>query len=300
MADTREGIVPALAELIALREQVRAWPPARRTVTGAVGPATAVLRGRGMEYAESRPYSAGDEVRHIDWRVTARTGRPHTKLYHAERERLSLLVCDTSPRLYFGTRQRFKSVQAARAAALMAWAAQRAGDRLGALRGTATEAPIAPGRGVPGVLRVLGALARWYAAAPADDEGLLFAVRRARRLVHTGARVLLLADPHSLAEVPDGELAALGMHTDCACVLLCDPLELDPPARRLPFESGRYRVLDLADRALSRRWEERFGGQLAAACERLHRLRIPARTLLSDGEVADLLTLWLPGDRSVA
>jgi hypothetical protein len=66
MADTREGIVPALAELIALREQVRAWPPARRTVTGVVGPATAVLRGRGMEYAESRPYSAGDEVRHIE------------------------------------------------------------------------------------------------------------------------------------------------------------------------------------------------------------------------------------------
>ena len=80
-----------------------------------------------MEYAESREYVAGDDARHIDWRLTARTGRAHTKLFQAERERLSLIVADTSPALYFGTRVRFKSVQAARASAVAAWAAVRDG-----------------------------------------------------------------------------------------------------------------------------------------------------------------------------
>src|SRR3546814_11310880 len=75
-----------------------------------------------MEYAESREYAHGDDARHIDWRLTARSGKPHTKLFRAERERLTLLVADTAPALYFGTRVRFKSVQAARAGAVAAWA----------------------------------------------------------------------------------------------------------------------------------------------------------------------------------
>src|SRR3546814_2089591 len=74
-----------------------------------------------MEYAESREYAHGDDARHIDWRPTARSGKPHTKLFQAERERLTLLVADTPPALYFGTRVRFKSVQAARAGAVAAW-----------------------------------------------------------------------------------------------------------------------------------------------------------------------------------
>ena len=88
-----------------------------------------------MEYAESREYAQGDDARHIDWRLTARSGKPHTKLFQAERERLTLLVADTAPSLYFGTRTRFKSVQAARAGAVAAWIAVRDGDRIAALRG---------------------------------------------------------------------------------------------------------------------------------------------------------------------
>ena len=83
-----------------------------------------------MDYAESRLYVQGDDARHIDWRVTARTGRTHTKVFHAERDRVTLLVADTAPTLYFGTRRCFKSVLAAEIGALTAWAAQRSGDRV--------------------------------------------------------------------------------------------------------------------------------------------------------------------------
>ncbi|RBD43718.1 DUF58 domain-containing protein, partial [Xanthomonas oryzae pv. oryzae] len=118
-----DGLCPMLAELIALRgTAVHRGQPGRGR-HGLVGPVPAATRGRGMEYAESREYVAGDDARHIDWRVTARTGRAHTKLFQAERERLSLIVADTSPALFFGTRVRYKSVQAARAGAVAAWLA---------------------------------------------------------------------------------------------------------------------------------------------------------------------------------
>jgi len=92
-----DGLKPSLAELIALRERVRGWPPARLGAASVSGPALSPFRGRGMEYAESRPYAAGDDARHIDWRLTARSGRTHTKLFQAERERITVLVADTAP-----------------------------------------------------------------------------------------------------------------------------------------------------------------------------------------------------------
>ena len=158
----QEGIAPSLQELVALRALALGRRAPRRGRHGVSGQALSPLRGRGMEYAESREYAIGDDARHIDWRLTARSGRPHTKLFQAERERLTLVVADTAPTLYFGTRVRFKSVQAARAGAIAAWAALRDGDRIAALRGSQREAPIPPAAGPRGALRVLDALVRWY------------------------------------------------------------------------------------------------------------------------------------------
>jgi uncharacterized protein (DUF58 family) len=119
------GVVPSIAELVALRAVATSPRHLRRVRNANAGLASSPMRGRGMEYAESREYTVGDDARHVDWRLTARTGRAHTKVFHAERERLTLLVADTNAALYFGTRERFKSVQAARAGAVshgMQWA----------------------------------------------------------------------------------------------------------------------------------------------------------------------------------
>src|SRR5690606_3328374 len=116
-----DGIVPRLEELVALRHEAPRMDTPGIGRAGMRGAAPSSLRGRGMEYAESREYVPGDDVRRMDWRLTARTGRAHTKLFQAERERPALLVADTSPALYFGTRVRFKSVQAARAGAVATW-----------------------------------------------------------------------------------------------------------------------------------------------------------------------------------
>ncbi|MFP7726198.1 DUF58 domain-containing protein, partial [Lysobacter sp. D1-1-M9] len=134
-----DGVTPTLSELVGLRALASGRRSARLGRHGVSGHALSPLRGRGMEYAESREYVAGDDARHIDWRLTARTGQAHTKLFQAERERLTLIVADTAPALYFGTRVRFKSVQAARAGAIAAWVAARDGDRIAALRGSRRE-----------------------------------------------------------------------------------------------------------------------------------------------------------------
>jgi len=287
------GIAPTLAELVALREAARARSPARRGRFGASGQAQSPLRGRGMEYAESREYARGDDARHIDWRVTARTGRAHTKLYQAERERLTLLVADTAPALYFGTRVRFKSVQAARAGALAAWSAIGDGDRVAALRGSMREPPVAPAAGTRGVLRVLDALVRWYAAPPAEDAGLDVALEHARRLLKPGSRLYVLADPASVVAVPAHRWAALAMHSEVRVRLLSDPLEREPPAALLPFAAAlpatgaaasgdAHRIeLDLAAPAVRQRWKAAFDGPLQAALAQLSARGIRADVLSS-------------------
>ncbi|QDA57820.1 DUF58 domain-containing protein [Thermomonas aquatica] len=286
------GIVPTLPELIALRALVQGRRGARRGRHGVQGHALSNLRGRGMEYAESREYAQGDDARHIDWRLTARSGRTHTKLFQAERERLTLVVADTSPSLYFGTRIRFKSVQAARAAALAAWVAVRDGDRIAALRGTDGEAPVAPAAGPRGALRVLDALVRWYAQPQRDDAGLLAALEHARRLLRPGSRLVVPADPGSIAAIPPERWFGLAAHHELVVLLLTDPLERMPLAASLPFATATGGRVELAleGAATRRRWHQEFSVPLEATLESLRARGIRAMELSS----ADPSDAWLP------
>lgn len=295
------GIRPSLPELIALRARAMAWPPPSLGSANQEGPAQSPLRGRGMDYAESRLYAQGDDARHIDWRVTARTGRTHTKVFHAERDRLTLLVADTAPSLYFGTRQCFKSVQAARVGALTAWAAQRSGDRITVLRGTRMEAPAPPSAGPRGALRVLDALTRWYTQPPLNDAGLDFALEIAVRVVKPGVRILLLADPRSIDTLTDARLTALSAHLDAIAVLLVDPLELTPPQARVGFMAEQSRIdLDLSDLQVRERWRHAFAERFQLTRERLNRLGWRTLALRTDEAPDRVLGTLLPRRREAA
>lgn len=244
-----------------------------------------------MEYAESRDYVAGDDARHIDWRLTARTGRAHTKLFQAERERLTLIVADTAPSLYFGTRVRFKSVQAARAGAVAAWAAARDGDRIAALRGSLRESPVAPASGARGALRVLDALVRWYAQPPQEDAGLAIALDHAERLLRPGSRLVLLADPRSVAGIAERRWPALAQHHEVIVLLLTDPLETAPPKSALPFDSNGHRIeLDLASPVQRQRWLREFSAPVEAAIASLPSRGVRVQALSTDAPSES----WLP------
>lgn len=289
--DKGDGLKPTLGELVALRAIAQRRVPARKGRHNVTGPAQSNQRGRGMEYAESREYVPGDDVRHIDWRLTARSGRTHTKLFQAERERLTLIVADTTPELYFGTRVRFKSVQAARAGAVATWAAVRDGDRVAALRGSHGEAPVPPASGTRGALRVLDALVRWYANPPAEDAGLATALDNARRLLRPGSRLIVLADPRSIVAIPESRWPALAAHHEVVVLLLTDALEATPPAASLPFAIGQHRVeLDLASPDQRARWQDEFAQPLQQALEQLPRRGVRVFSLQGDAPSDS----WLP------
>lgn len=279
-----DGIVPTLAELIALRGLARARGRVAAGSSGLRAQAPSMLRGRGMEYAESRGYTPGDDARHIDWRLTARSGKPHTKLFQAERERLTLVVADTAPALYFGTRVRFKSVQAARAGAIAAWRAVADGDRVAALRGSGLAPPVPAASGARGALRVLDALVRWYARPPDDDAGLKVALDQAARLLRPGSRLLLLADPASVEAVPVARWSGLATHHQVIVLLLTDPLEMDPPGALLAFETAPddRLELDMAAPAQRRRWQETFSGRLSSLTATLEARGVRAVALSCD------------------
>ena len=239
-----------LAELIAMRARAgRAAANAARVRTALAGGHVSALRGRGMDYAESRVYQPGDDARNIDWRRTARSGKWHTKLFEAERERSMLLLIDTHATMHFGTRARFKSVAAARAAAWLAWTCVRGGDRIGIVAFGPVRAAVNPRAGTRGVLAVLGAVARWDGSARAagveSAQPLSNALARAQQLVMPGNQVWLLSDGWCTDTAAPAALARIARHADLRVVIVADALECKlPPSGSYLFETaaGKRRV----------------------------------------------------------
>jgi uncharacterized protein (DUF58 family) len=262
------GVRVSLDELIALRLRARRLArPGVRVGGHQAATHASRFRGRGVDYVESRNYQPGDDIRQMDWRVTARTGRPHTKVFQEEREQSILLLIDANPSMHFGTRVRFKSVQAARAAALLAWAAVQGGDRAGALGfGPGLNAEVKPGGGPRGALRVLRALTEWDSIATAtggQPVPLSQALQRVRRLARPGSRVLLLSDGFSADASAEGPLSLLAEHCDVAALLLTDPLEqaAPPPGRYALRSEGAQVVLDFGAVRTRQSWPRLFAEQ---------------------------------------
>lgn len=268
----------ALDELIALSALAHGASLARSRRSAAMrsGGILSRWRGRGVDFRESRIYQPGDEIRHMDWRVTARSGKPHTKLFEEEREQGLLLVQDFNPSMRFGTRVRFKSVQAARAAALLAWMGSAAGDRVGSLGfGGGVQGEVKPAGGRRGVLNVLRALRDWdQQTDPAAQQSLSSALLRVRRLLRPGMRLVLLSDGFSTDEEAARRLPQIVARHEVAVVLLRDALELAaPPPGRYALHLGSSRtVLDFGDKAVRTAWSERFSSsrdRLRGICMKL-------------------------------
>jgi uncharacterized protein (DUF58 family) len=201
------------------------------------------FKGRGMEFDETRPYTPGDDIRHLDWRVTARTGKTHTKLFREERERPVFLAVDSRAPMFFATRGVFKSVMAARLAAIVAWSAQLHGDRVGGqIFSEIDTVELKPEHGRRAVLRLLQNLVEVEPAANPSEQaiGAAFEVAAARLARHArpGSLVFIFSDFRKLTPAGEASLVRLRRHCDVALVFIHDPLERQLPSR------GRYRFVD--------------------------------------------------------
>lgn len=126
-------IFPNLNELIQLKQKIAGYALNNKSATTANGAYNSLFHGLGMEFETVRQYVVGDDVRHIDWRVSARIGKPHVKTFRAECDRNVLILVDQNAYMRFGTRGTFKSIQAAKACALLSWQSLQLQDRVGGL-----------------------------------------------------------------------------------------------------------------------------------------------------------------------
>jgi len=257
-----ERVEPQLRELMSLAAGARALPSWSRSIRARQsGQFLSTLRGRGMEYDESRPYQPGDDIRQLDWRVTARTGKPHTKLFREERERPVFLCVDYRRPMFFATRGVFKAVQAARLAALLAWRAQQNGDRVGGfVFADAEHHELPPRRSRTAALQWVKLLA---ASAPAcrgatigggDLAPLTAALTRLQRVAKPGSLVFLISDFRGYDDSAAAALARLAQHTDTILLAVHDVLEAEFPGLDGPalVADGR-RSLQLAGITASQR-----------------------------------------------
>lgn len=227
--------VPYFDELLELRHPARAlqFATRRRVNTRLSGLYASVFRGQGLEYEETREYRPGDEIRNMDWRVTARKGTPHLKVFREERERVVMLCVDQSAAMHFGTQGTFKSVQAARAAALLGWAANEQHDRVGGLIFGRAEQPLLllrasrTRRSLWQLLRTLTTPATY--ADPHQDWLLLALARLASSLQHN-ALILVLADFNQPAPRLEAQLAQLRQRHEVVLFPVDDPCDRELPA----------------------------------------------------------------------
>ena len=238
-----DGIRLNAAELIALKPRCNALalPMNQPAASALAGAYRSRFRGRGVDFLESRNYLPGDDIRNMDWRVTARTGKPHTKIFQEERERPVLVVLDASPSLYSGTRTRLKSVAAGQLAAAIAWTAVRRGDRIGAfLCAPRDHRELRPAGGRRGAMRVIQGLVDWLDPEFAHPgiEPLSATLERVRHAVRPGSLVIIISDFFNLDEVCNRHLSRLRQHNDVIGCQVMDPAEQFLPKGRYPISDG--------------------------------------------------------------
>lgn len=206
------------------------------------------FRGRGMEFEEARPYQPGDDVRSIDWRVSARTGKTHTKVYAEERERPVHIVLDQRNSMFFGSEARFKSVLAAELAACLAWAALGASDRIGGqIFSDTREVDIRARRNKQAIVQFLTRIVEFNQSLPdLPAEGnpskrpLDYIFEECRRLTRPGTALFVLSDFSDFNDEAAKLLCGLGRHTEITLFWITDPLESNLDLEgRLGMSNGR-------------------------------------------------------------
>lgn len=295
----------SLEDLLALRGAAQGLRLQSRRLTRLVhaGSHRSSHRGRGLEFQEVRPYVSGDDPRTIDWRVTARRGKPHTKLFREERERPVWLLADLNSSMFFGTRRQLKSTVVVRAAALLAWSAALAGDRVGAVVAGATSCRIIPPRArEAGVLPLLGALLELQPRAPgAASDSLNAGLRSLAPIIHPGSLVLALSDFASLdAGNDDARWASLAVHNEFRLFWVTDPLEKEG----LP--NGRFRIglpgrlLSVDGAAIRGAWIEKWRVREARIQQLARGMNASVTQLDTSEPVEVVLRTLLSGRRTAA
>ena len=240
------------------------------------------FRGRGMDFDEVRQYQPGDDVRTIDWRVTARTQTPHTKVFREERERPVIVITDLRPNMFLGSRN-LKSVVAAEICSTLCWAGLYANDRVGGMIfGAQQQYDIRPKRSHHTVLQLIHSLHDYTGLllnATQSRFALSDMLSEARRVIHPGTSLFIISDfydyqPGQRSDQTHQHLFQLARHCDLTLCHIIDPLDqqLPPPGSYAITDGTQRALLNTRQQKLRQRYEQQFRNrqqQLRQLCGQL-------------------------------
>ncbi|MEO8610572.1 MAG: DUF58 domain-containing protein [Chloroflexota bacterium] len=255
----------------------------------------AIFKGRGIEFDAVRPYEPGDDIRSIDWNVTARAGEPFIKRFVEERELTVMLVIDTSASSFFGTVNQQKHDLAAEFGAVLAYAAISNQDRVGLLLfSDEIELYVPPRKGRNHVLLLIRDL---LAAQPAQKgTNISLALKTLNRVLKSRAIVFLVSDFLAAQDEYAADLAITARYHDLIGVVLSDPLESVWPDVGLlglqDAETETVRWIDTAQKNWTRKFDKQAQRFQQMRDEMLYKVGIDRIDLPSDGDYLEALTTF--------
>ncbi|AVX89143.1 DUF58 domain-containing protein [Pseudomonas koreensis] len=282
-----EGLVyVSLAQLMALEFKARDLSFLARQPQGSIlaGNHASRLRGRGLNFDELRRYQPGDDLRHLDWRASLRTGKPVVRTFTEERDRPALIVVDQRMSMFFGSQRSFKSALAAELGALAAWMVFNAGDRVGGLvfndQRIDSIAPLRSRKRVEALLsRVVQQNQALNASNPdAEDEDQLDkALQRCLALAGHDHLICIVSDFAGAGERTLQLMRQLRAHNDVIALQVYDPLALKLPSDgRLLVTQGQLQVeLAVEKRSVHQPLGDYLGGRLKDVATLLRRSQVP-------------------------
>lgn len=233
------GVSLSINELLPYQNQIVRWlAPANNIWSQLNGQHQSTQKGRGMNFTEVRQYQAGDDIRSIDWRVTARTGKTHTKLFAEEREQPTILYLDLRPSMFFGSSFMLKSVQLAHMASLISWLTVEQHDRIGAVIDTGSRfIEIRPTARKKGALTILQHLIEQHNHIITNihqfdsinfidsNQNMTSSLQILNRIAPKGSEIILLSDFLHCKEGDRPLISQLRKHNQVRWVHIFDPLE---------------------------------------------------------------------------
>lgn len=304
-----KGAVISLQQLLLQRyaAKIVEYVTHNRSIAGISGLHLSKLRGRGIDFEEFRPYQPGDDIRTIDWRVTARTSKPHTKVFREERERPVIIAVDQSSSMFFGSQVAFKSVIAAQAAAIFCWMAIDNGDRAGGLVYSDTHySLVRPKRSRRSALHLLNQvhefnqrLSQKNLNTLAEREqlgqtGLATALAQIRRISKPGSTLYIISDFLSINDQGLQYLSQLSRHNNVVCCLVYDALEENLPVPGFySITDGRNKgTLNTYSREARTNYHLGFEQRIGALQAELNKMQVPLIKLKTNQLVVEQLRLW--------
>lgn len=276
------GVYADLDDLIRLQYKAKGFSflPRQPVHSILAGRHASRLRGRGLNFEELRAYLPGDDIRNIDWKVTARTQEPHVRVYTEEKDRPALLLIDQRMSMFFGSQESMKSVVAAETAALAAWRILDSGDRVGAMVFNDEQiVEIKPHRSEARVMQVLDSVVALNHQLgtrtkdpkqhrPAANAAKLNEVlQRALRVATHDFLVILISDCHGADETSNHLITNLCRHNDLIVSFIYDALECEMPdvGRAVVSEGDLQLEINTADPKLRSDFRHQFEERLESA-----------------------------------